>query len=77
MPARWAALAGKGPVYSPVLGITDWNFYLATVDQALRQLAAFGESTYLFTDKLDLTVGGREFNIKQLSSSTPARWRCS
>ena len=60
-----AALAGKGPVVSPVLGITDWNFYLANVSQDLRQLAAFGELTWSIRHDLDLTVGGREFNIKQ------------
>lgn len=60
-----AALDGKGPVASPVLGITDWNFYLANVSQDLRQLAAFGELTWSILEPLDLTVGGREFNIKQ------------
>lgn len=60
-----AALAGKGPVASPTLGITDWNFYLATVDQDLRQIAVFGEATYSFTDRVDLTIGGRQFDIRQ------------
>ncbi|MFO1260973.1 MAG: TonB-dependent receptor [Sphingomonadaceae bacterium] len=62
-----AALAGKVPFQSPVLGITDLSFYSAVVDQDLRQLALFGELTYSFTDQLDLTIGGRYFDISQHS----------
>ncbi|KRB85501.1 hypothetical protein ASE00_01510 [Sphingomonas sp. Root710] len=62
-----AALVGKDPFVSPVTGVTDLNFYSAIVDQDLRQLALFGEATYSFTDQLDLTVGGRYFDISQHS----------
>ena len=62
-----AALNGKNPFVSPVLGVTDYNFYSAMVDQDLRQLAVFGELTYSFTDQLDLTLGGRYFDINQHS----------
>jgi outer membrane receptor protein involved in Fe transport len=60
-----AALAGKGAFVSPVTGINDLNFYSSAVSQNLRQLALFGEATYSFTDQLDLTVGGRYFDIRQ------------
>lgn len=62
-----AALDGKNPIYSPVTRITDWNFYLADVNQDLQQIAAFGEATYSFTEHLDLTLGGREVRITQHS----------
>lgn len=62
-----AALDGKEAFQSPVTGITDLNFYSAIVDQDLRQLAVFGELTYSFTDHLDLTLGGRYFDIRQNS----------
>lgn len=61
------ALAGKGPIYSPVTGDTDWNFYLADVNQDLEQIAGFGEATYSVTDKLDVTLGGRAVRITQHS----------
>jgi iron complex outermembrane receptor protein len=62
-----AALVGKDPFVSPITGATDLNFYSATIDQDLRQIAVFGELTYSFTHQIDLTVGGRYFDISQHS----------
>jgi len=66
-----SALAAASAIPSLVLGgVTDYNFYQSNVTQDLKQIAVFGEATYSFDSKWDLTLGGRYFETKQTSLFT-------
>jgi outer membrane receptor protein involved in Fe transport len=53
------------PIPSIVTSGTYPNLYQAVVNQNLRQFAAFGEITYSIAPIVDITLGGRYYDIKQ------------